>query len=352
MSVRCPSCLTWIAQGDLEWRGSCQHRADFERPRTGIAELLENGVPCRDCAQQLIELGPKSCGRILPSSLLDPGVRQAFCVVIGIGQSSHSAADNAAALLVWRMRTARLAAARRWVHANDEAARIWRLGPDLRKYLGRRFSLAPLLIGLADTATWRVQAQAAMLVRSFDRDGGDLGAWLSAPECARAGRSGPQGCLTTADQIVLAIGADELAGEAPRRVVEEHARAVAQALTVSHQRTAQRAARDPRLFLLLVDQERRFLASLGPGAGTPETCAVNGGSAAWRAIAQGYVFDNYRLAELIEKGGLDRRLMTPLYGSQPVGDEPALLGIEAWSEHLLSLLMAGGAGDGDHAQTH
>src|SRR5262249_8245012 len=163
----------------------------------------------------------------------------------------------------------------------DEAARIWRLGADLHRYHdagpGGRFSRAPLLIALADATTARVQAQAAMLVRSFGGDGDDPGAWLSVPGCARPKPPRPPRALTAADQVVLAVEVADLRGDGPRRRVEEHAHALAEALAPAVGATAQQpGAGPPRVFVLLVDRERRFLGSLGPGAATPGTCAENG----------------------------------------------------------------------------
>jgi hypothetical protein len=273
--------------------------------------------------------------------MLEPDVRQAFCVVVGIGQDSHLAADNAAALLVWRMKTARLRGARQWAYANDEASRIWRLA-NLGRYGGNRFSRAPLLIAIVDGATARARGQAVMLVRSFHGDGDKVADWLATSDCRRGALGPREERLAACDQIVLAVSPDALLAEASRGQVVEHARAIAGALA------RQPAPRAPRVFLLLIDKDQRFLSSLGPGAATPALCAANGGSAAWEPIAESYVLENYRLAELLDAGGLRRGGMTPLYGSVPAGDESSLLGIGAWSEHLLSLLEAGAAGYGNH----
>jgi hypothetical protein len=339
VSVRCPGCLTSLPvrgsdeQGEIEWWGSCSHRADFVLPSAGLADLLENGVRCPECddeRRRLLSLRPRDCGTVLPRGLLQPEVSKAYCLVAGIGLDSHSAADNAAALLVWSLQRARLDDTRRWIYANDEASRIWR-SANLRRHSGGRFGRAPLLMAILD-AMGRTRAQAVMLVRSFRTDGESLEAWLAPAGCRRRHRDPLPTRLAAASQIVLAVRPEDLVGSAARDMI------VAQAGILAGALGRQPDGRD--IFLLLIDRDEQFLRDLGPGAATPRLCAESRDPRAWDDVAGYYVFHNYRLAELLAAGGLDRDAMNmqPLYGSLPAEDEASLLGIEPWRKSLLARL--------------
>jgi hypothetical protein len=348
MSTRCPGCLAPIEVGDVEWWGRCGHTQRLVRPATDFAAMLDAGVPCSSCPSgtRLLDLRVRGCGCRLPNTLLDDDarIRKAFSLVIGIGPNSRSAADNAAALLVWKMRGAPLPKARSWIYDNEEARRIWELD-NLGVNVSNRFTSEPLLLAVIDAATRRALGQAVLMVRWFQGEGADLAAWFTVPNCLHT-KASPGERLWSTHQIVLAVMAEDLRSEAGRKRVAQHAGALAATLGLNSSGLLARK-HSPRFHLLLMDQDRRLLRDLGPDTVTPEFCAENGGAAAWQPIGRGYVLENLRLGELLQANGLDPvRLpqgLEPLYGSMPVGANPhALLGIEAWSENLLSLLGAEG----------
>jgi hypothetical protein len=341
MSTRCPGCLASLEAGDLEWWGRCGHSLPMKRPVTDFAAMLDTGVPC-SCGVRLLDLRVRGCGCRLPNVLLDDDARtrKAFSLVVGIGPNSRSAADNAAALLVWKMRGSPLPKARYWIYNNEEARRIWERD-NLGVHVGNRFTREPLLLAVIDAATRRALGQAVLMVRWFQGEMTDLAAWFTAPDCPHTNAS-PGERLWCTHQTVLAVMAEDLRTEAGRKRVAQHAGALAATLGLNSPGTPA-SKHSPRFHLLLMDQDRRLLRDLGPDTATPESCAEKGGLAAWRPIAAGYVLENLRLGELLKENGLDpARLpqgLEPLYGSMPIGDNPhALLGIEAWSENLLALL--------------
>ena len=275
MSTRCPGCLVSIEVGNVEWWGRCGHTRPLKRPATGFAEMLETGVPC-SCGR-LLDLRVRGCGCRLPNALLDDDARtrKSFSLVVGIGPNSRSAADNAAALLVWKMRGAPLPKARSSIYDNEEARRIWELD-NLGVNVSNRFTSEPLLLAVIDAATRRALGQAVLMVRWFQGERTDLAAWFTTPNCPHT-KASPGERLWSAHQIVLAVMAEDLRSEPGRKRVAQHAGALAAALGLNNPGALARK-HSPRFHLLLIDQDRRLLRDLGPDTATPELLRRKGRS--------------------------------------------------------------------------